>query len=117
MDISLSLDGMIDDMPGMNQDSTVGNDSEYWMKLMKFRQNRVEETLERFQKWMDTLTTTVQGAESMYRALQGDVEDLKFNSDEVWQRLMSDEQRLNKLESSIDKLDVKLDEKMELMLW
>jgi len=41
---------MIDDMPGMNQDSTVGNDSEYWMKLMKFRQNRVDETLERFQK-------------------------------------------------------------------
>ena len=66
---------------------------------------------------METLTTTVQGAESMYRALQGDVEDLKFNSDEVWQRLMSDEQRLNKLESSIDKLDAKLDEKMELMLW
>ena len=27
--------------------------------------------------------------------------------------MMSDEQRLNKLESFIDKLDVKLDEKME----
>ena len=113
VDISLSLDGMTDDLQGMNQDSRVRN--EYWMKLMKFRQNRIKEKLERFQKEMDTLTTTVQGAESMYKALMGDVEDLKSNSDEVWQRLMSDEQRLNKLESSIDKLDFKLDEKMELI--
>ena len=94
---------MTDDLQGMNQDSRVRN--EYWMKLMKFRQNRIIEKLERFQKEMDTLTTTVQGAESMYKALMGDVEDLKSNSDEVWQRL----------ESSIDKLDFKLDEKMELI--
>jgi hypothetical protein len=86
VDISLSLVGIIDDMPGINLDSTVGNDAEYWMKLMKLRQNRVEEKLERFQKGIDTLTTTVQGAESMYRALQGEVEDLKSNSDEVWQK-------------------------------
>ena len=74
VDISLSLVGIIDDMPGINRDSTVGNDAEYWMKLMKLRQNRGEENLERFQKGIDTLTTTVQGAESMYRALQGEVE-------------------------------------------
>ena len=74
VDISLSLVGIIDDMPGINRDFTVGNDAEYLMKLMKLRQNRVEEKLERFQKGIDTLTTTVQGAESMYRALQGEVE-------------------------------------------
>ena len=91
-------------MLGVNRDSSEGSDVKYWMKLMNFRQNRVEEKLEIFQRGMDTLTTTIQGTESMYKTLQGDVEDLKSNSHEVWQRLMSDEQRLSKLESSIDKM-------------
>lgn len=69
MNISPSLEGITEDISGQNQ---------------------VEEKLERFQQGMVTLTTTVQGAEFMYRLLQGDIEDLKSNSDEVWQRLMSD---------------------------
>ena len=40
--------------------------------------------------------------------MQENIEDLKSNSNEVWQRLISDDQRLNKLESSIDKLDAEL---------
>ena len=77
------------------------NNTEQWMKLMKVRQNLVEEKLERFQRGFRTIVTTVQGAESMYKTLQGDIEDLKSNSSEVWQRLKTDEQRLDKVQSSL----------------
>ena len=40
---------------------------------------------------------------------------LKSNSSEVWERLKMDEQRLCKLESSMDKLYSKLDEKVEMI--
>ena len=47
--------------------------------------------------------------------MQENIEDLKSNSNEVWQRLISDDQRLNKLESSIDKLDAELIADAKLM--
>ena len=47
--------------------------------------------------------------------MQENIEDLKSNSNEVWQRLISDDQRLNKLESSIDKLDGELMADAKLM--
>ena len=114
-DLSLSLDEITVGIPGLNRDPDNENNTEQWMKLMKVRQNLVEEKLERFQRGIRTIVTTVQGAESMYKTLQGDIEDLKSNSSEVWQRLRSDEQRLDKLQSSLDKLDSKLDEKVEMI--
>ena len=52
----------------------------------------------------------------MYRLLQGDIEDLNSNFNEVWQRLMSDEQKFIKLESSVERLNVKIDDVMEMIL-
>ena len=114
-DLSLSIDEITGGMPGLNWDQDEESSTEQWMKLMKVRQNLVEEKLKRFQRGIHTIVTTVQGAESMYKTLQGDIEDLKSNSSEVWQRLKSDEQRLDKLQSSLDKLDSKLDEKVEMI--
>ena len=41
---------------------------------------------------------------------------MKPNSSKVWERLKIDEQRLFKLESNVDKLDSKLNEKVEIMV-
>ena len=114
-DLSLSIDELVAGIPGMNKDQGEESSSDQWMKMMKIRQNLVEEKLERFQRGFRTIVTTVQGAESMYRTLQEDVEDLKSNSSEIWQRLKSDEQRLDKMQSSLEKLEFKLDEKVEII--
>ena len=115
VNISPSLDGIVEDIPERIRDSTIGDNPDQDMRLMKSRQIRMEEKLERFQEGLDTIMTTVQGADSMYRLLQENIEDLKSNCDEVWQRLMSDEKRFIKLESSIEKLNVKIDDNMEIV--
>ena len=64
-----------------------------------------EEQLERIHDSGMTLNVTMQGAESMYKELQGSVEDLKSNSSEVWQRLETDERRLDNLDKIISKVE------------
>lgn len=66
-------------------------------------------------KGMSTFSTTLQGAEVMFQNLQEEIDVLKSNSSEVWERLKMDEQRLSKLESSITRLDMKLDDKVEMI--
>lgn len=66
-------------------------------------------------KGMSTFSTTLQGAEVLFQNLQEEIDVLKSNSSEVWERLKMDEQRLSKLESSVTRLDMKLDDKVEMI--
>ena len=82
---------------------------------MKYQQNLVEEKVDKMFKGMSTFSTTLQGAEVMFQNLQEEIDVLKSNSSEVWERLKMDEQRLSKLESSVTRLDMKLDDKVEMI--
>ena len=74
-----------------------------------------EEQLERIHDSVMTLNVTMQGAESMYKELQGSVEDLKSNSSEVWQRLETDERRLDNLDKIISKVEDSIAENLEIV--
>ena len=77
--------------------------------------NMYEEQLERIHDSVMTLNVTMQGAESMYKELQGSVEDLKSNSSEVWQRLETDERRLDNLDKIISKVEDSIAENLEIV--
>ena len=47
----------------------------------------------------------MQGAESFYKELQGDIEALKSNSSEVWHRLKTDERRMDHLDRCISTVE------------
>ena len=69
----------------------ISNHTDAWMAAMRSRQDNYEEQVKRLQNNLVTLNITMQGAESLYKELQGDVEALKS---EVWQRLRTDERRM-----------------------
>ena len=60
-----------------------------------------------------TLSIAMQGAESFYRELEGDIEALKSNNSEVWNRLKTDERRMNKLDRSIFTVENRVKENLE----
>ena len=78
---------------------------------MKQRQSIVEEKVNNLVKGMSRLSTMVQGAEAMYQGLQERVVILESSNSRVWERLDMGDQRLDRLESSITGLDIKLDER------
>ncbi len=82
---------------------------------MKQRQSIVEEKINNLFKGMSKLSTTMQGAEAMNQDLQERVGILESSNSKVWERFDTDDQRLNRLESSINGLDTKLDEKVEMI--
>ena len=92
---------------GLNAD----NQKDQWAKLMKQRQSIVEEKVNNLVKGMSRLSTMVQGAEAMYQGLQERVVILESSNSRVWERLDMGDQRLDRLESSITGLDIKLDER------
>ena len=49
----------------------------------------------------------------MYKLVQESIDDLKSNSSEVWQRLATDECRMDKLESVVSRVEVTMAEKMD----
>ena len=91
----------------------VPNRSDAWMAAMKARQNSFEEQLGRLQDSVMTLNITMQGAEALYRELQENIEDLKSNSSEVWQRLAMDERRLDTLDNAISTVEYKVEKNLE----
>jgi len=93
LDFNRSIDEIIADFPGTEKISNTKNHAERWMKLMKYRQNLVEEKVDKVFKGVNTLTTTVKGAELMYKTLQEDIEVLQSNNSGVWEKLKIDEQR------------------------
>ena len=80
---------------------------------MKSRQGNYEEQLKRMQNNLVTMGITMQGAESFYKELQGDIEALKSNSSEVWNRLKADERRMDKLDKSISTVENHVKENLE----
>ena len=91
IDLSQSITEITASVHGVQGDPQLGinvvsTHTDAWMHAMKIRQKNYEEQLSEFQKNLVTMSIAVQGAESVYEDLQGDIEVLKSNSTEVWQR-------------------------------
>ena len=118
IDLSQSLTEIIANVHGVQRDPQLGiniisNHMDAWMHAMKSRQQNYETQLNGFQKNLVTMSIALQGAESVYEDLQGDVESLKTNSYEVWERLKIDEARMNNLDRFINRVDNKVNEKFK----
>ena len=118
IDLSQSLTEIIATVHGVDKDPQLGinlisTHTDAWMCAMKSRQGNYEEQLKRMQNNLVTLSITMQGAESFYKELQGDIEALKSNSSEVWQRLKTDERRMDKLDRSISIVEDRVKENLE----
>ena len=113
MDVSQSLTGLQANLPGLNKDHVVSNPTESWMTIMKLRQDRYKGQLERLQDNVVSMNITMQGAEASYRELQEGVENLKSNSSKIWQRLKTDEIRLNNLDKIVSRVENKVAENLE----
>ena len=118
IDLSQSLTEIIASVHGVQRDPQLGinvisTHTDAWMHAMKIRQKNYEEQLSRFQKNLVTMSIAVQGAELVYEDLQGDIEVLKSNSTEVWQRLRTDEIRMDNLDRSMSSLEDKVKENLE----
>jgi len=113
--LDLDTRGSIDEIISRLSIEGFGNNdqAEQWFKLMKHRQNLVEEKVDKMSEGMNTFSMAIQEAKVILHTLQEDIDILKPNSSKVWERLKIDEQRLFKLESNVDKLDSKLDERVE----
>ena len=59
------------------------------------------------------MSIALQGAESVYQDLQGDIEALKSNSAEVWERLKIDEARMDNLDRFVTRVDNKVNGNFE----
>ena len=115
IDFSQSLTEIIATIHGVDKDPQVGinvisNHTDAWMAVMRSRQDNYEEQVKRLQNNLVTLNITMQGAESLYKELQGDVEALKS---EVWQRLRTDERRMDKLDRCISAIEDHVKENLE----
>ena len=88
---------------------------EQWSKLMKHRQTLMEEKMNKMYEGMNKFSTALHGAEAMFQELREDVDVLKSNTSEVWEKLKMDEQRLSQIESSVLQVDEKLDRKVEMI--
>ncbi len=120
VDSNQSLESVLVGIQGLTNNSERGDieGTEYegsWRVRMNARQDTFERKFDQIRRGMSTIATTVQGAESMYRSMQEDLEVLKSNSNEVWVRLKSDERRLDKLEDTVVRVEQKLDERMEMV--
>ena len=114
LDTSESIDEIVS---RLSVEGCKSNDQiEQWSKLMKHRQNLVEEKVNKMYEGMNKFFIALYGTEAMFQDLEKDIDILKPKSSELWERLKIDEQRLSKLESNVDKLDSKLDEKVEIMV-
>ena len=88
IDLSQSLTEIIANVHGVQRHPQLGiniisNHTDARMHAMKSGQQNYETQLNGFQKNLVTMSIALQGAESVYEDLQGDVESLKTNSDEV----------------------------------
>ena len=113
MDVSQSLTGLQANLSRLSKDHVVSNPTESWMTIMKLRQERYEGQLERLQDNVVSMNITMQGAEASYRELQEGVENLKSNSSKIWQRLKTDEIRLNNLDKIVSRVENKVAENLE----
>jgi len=113
MNTSESLDEIISRLSV--EDCGSDDRMEQWSKLMKHRQTIVEEKINKMYEGMNKFSTALHGAEAMFQDLREDVDVLKSNTSEVWEKLKMDEQRLSQIESCVLQLDEKLDNKVEMI--
>ena len=118
IDLSQSLTNILASIHGVNKDPQAGMNvisscTDAWMAAMKARQNSYEEQLGRLQDSVVTLNITMQRAESLYKELQENIEDLKSNSSEVWQRLGTEERRLDVLDKAISTVEYNVEKNLE----
>ena len=118
IDLSQSLTEIIASVHGVEKDPRLGinlisNHTDARMHAMKSRQGKYEEQLKRMQDNLVTLSITMQGAESFYTEMQADIECLKSNSSEVWERLKTDERRMDKLDRSVSLIEERVKENLE----
>ena len=113
LDLNGSLEEVISRLSaeGLNAD----NQKDQWARLLKQRQNIVEEKVNNIVSGMRKLSTTVHGAEAMYLELQDKIGILENSNSKIWERLDLEDQRFDRLEASVHKLDTKLDEKVEMI--
>ena len=115
-EVSQSLSEVLSGVPGLDQQyqprsETQSRGSDPWMSAMKARQDSTEERLDSVVR----LILEVQSAQTSFKKLQDDLDVLKSNTTEVWQRLKTDDQRLDRMETNLVRLEDTLDEKMEMV--
>ena len=108
MNTSESIDEIISRLS--EEDRRSDDKMEQWSRLMKH-----EEKVNKMYEGMNKFSTALHGAEAMFQDLREDVDVLKSNTSEVWEKLKMDEQRLSKIESCVLQLDEKLDNKVEMI--
>ena len=118
IDLSQSLTEIIASVHGIQRDPQLGinvisTHTDAMMHAMKSRQKNYEVQLNGFSRNLIAMSIALQGAESVYEDLQGDVEALKSNSTEVWERLKIDEARMDHLDRFMTRVDTKVNGNFE----
>ena len=90
------------------RDLSTDGQAESGAGLRRQNQDSLEEKINNLIRGMSKFSTTMQGTEAMYQDLQERVRVLEASNSKVWDRLDADDQRLKRL-------DVKLDDKMEMV--
>ena len=90
------------------RDLSTDGQAESGAGLRRQNQDSLEEKINNLIRGMSKFSTTMQGAEAMYQDLQERVRVLEASNSKVWDRLDADDQRFKRL-------DVKLDDKMEMV--
>ena len=120
IDLNQSLTEIIASVHRIQKDPQLGinvisTHTDAWMHAMKSRQKNYEVQLSGFQKNLVTMSIALQGAESVYEDLQGDIEALKSNNAEVWERLKIDEARMDNLDRFMARVDNKVNGNFEIV--
>ncbi len=115
--LGLELEGSIEEVVSRLSagGSRMDNQKEQWAKLMGQRQNLLEEKVNTVISGLGKLSTAVHGAEAMYLELEDKIGILENSYTKVWEKLELEDQRFDRLEASVQGLDIKLDEKVEMM--
>ena len=82
-----------------------------WVLHMRARQDTMEVKLESVIRKI----IEVQDFQTSFKKLEDDVEILKSNTTEVWHRLRTDEQRLDRMDANLCKFEEQLEETIEMI--
>ena len=115
--LGLELEGSIEEVVSRLSagGSRMDNQKDQWAKLMGQRQNLLEEKVNTVISGLGKLSTAVHGAEAMYLELQDKIGILENSYTKLWEKLELEDQRFDRLETSVQGLDIKLDEKVEMI--
>ena len=114
VEISQTLSEMLDRIPGLDNNPRIDADdftggTESWMRGVKSRQHAVEEKVDGLMK----LVQKLQDRDYLLKGIQEDLDALKSNTNNVWERLKTDEQRLDGFETNMIKIQAMIEDNME----